>query len=120
MKAFGREDTMRFRLSAVACTILSLLLFATSASAQDKGKGKKRDEGDKVEMKDVPAAVTDAAKKELPNATFTAANKRTQKKAGALYTLEGKDGKYQVSVTLSSSGELQRLTKALERKKKGS
>ena len=69
-------------------------------------------------MKDVPSAVTDAAKKELPNASFTSAEKRTAKKQGTIYSLEGKDGKFQVSVMYTSSGELQRLMKSVEARKK--
>ncbi len=113
---------MRIRCSGVFLTLLSLTLLAATARAGDdlqKGQGKgKRAEGEKVEMKDVPAAVTDAAKKELPNASFTAAEKRTAKKQGTIYSLEGKDGKYQVSVMYTSSGELQRLTKSVELRKK--
>lgn len=113
---------MRFRSSGLVLTFVSLALLAATARAGDdpqKGQGKgKRAEGEKVEMKDVPAAVTDAAKKELPNASFTAAEKRTAKKQGTIYSLEGKDGKYEVSVMYTSSGELQRLTKSVEARKK--
>jgi hypothetical protein len=116
-----REESMRLTSCAFVLTGLSLILFASSANAQEPGKGKKkRAEAEKVEIKDVPAAVADAAKKELPNAQFTSAQKQSHKKRGTLYTLAGKDGKYQVSVMLTSSGELQRLTKGVEsRKKKG-
>jgi hypothetical protein len=112
---------MQVRLGAIIVSGLSLLLFAASAHAQDtpKGKGKgKRAEAEKVEIKDVPASVTEAAKKELPNATFASAEKQSMKKLGTMYTLEGKDGKYQVTVMYSSSGELQRLTKSVELRKK--
>jgi hypothetical protein len=111
---------MRIRLSGVTLTFVSLALLAAAQAADDAEKAQKgkRAEGEKVEMKDVPSAVTDAAKKELPNASFTAAEKRTAKKQGTIYTLEGKDGKYQVSVMYTSSGELQRLTKSVEARKK--
>lgn len=112
---------MHFRTSGLVLTLLSLTLLAATARAGDdpqKGQKGKRAEGEKVEMKDVPAAVTDAAKKELPNASFTAAEKRTAKKQGTIYSLEGKDGKFQVSVMYTSSGELQRLTKSVELRKK--
>src|SRR5262245_37786220 len=109
---------MRTSFCASVLCALSLLLMTPHANAQDtKGKGKKR-EAEKVEMKDVPPAVVDAAKKELPNASFTAAQKQSQKKLGTLYTLEGKDGKFQVSVMFTSSGELQRLTKSVELRRK--
>jgi hypothetical protein len=42
----------------------------------------------------------------------------SQKKLGTLYTLEGKDGKYQVSMMFTSSGELQRMTKSVELRRK--
>jgi hypothetical protein len=112
---------MRVRLSGLVLTVVSLALLAATARAGDdaqKGQKGKRAEGEKVEMKDVPSAVTDAAKKELPNATFSAAEKRTAKKQGTIYTLEGKDGKFQVSVMYTSTGELQRLTKSVEARKK--
>jgi hypothetical protein len=105
-------------LCSIVLSALTLVLFVSQANAQDaKGKGKKR-EAEKVEMKDIPATVVAAAKKEMPNATFTSAEKLSQKKLGTLYTLEGKDGKYQVSIMFTSSGELQRLTKSVERRKK--
>ena len=112
---------MRFRLSGLFLTVLSLALLAGMARAagdNQKGQKGKRAEGEKVEMKDVPAAVTDAAKKELPNATFATAEKRSAKKQGTIYSLDGKDGKFQVSVMYTSSGELQRLTKSVEARKK--
>ena len=106
---------MRFRV--IVLSALSIMLMVSQANAQGaKGKGKKR-EAEKVEMKDVPVAVIEAAKKEMPTANFTAAQKLSQKKR-ALYTLEGKDGKYQVSVMFTSSGELQRLTKSVEPRRK--
>ena len=113
---------MRRRLSGLVVGLLSFALLAATAPTADdaqKGQGKgKRAEAEKVEMKDVPAAVTDSAKKELPNASFTTAEKHAAKKQGTIYVLEGKDGKYQVSIMISSSGEMQRLTKSLEQRKK--
>src|SRR5262245_9861157 len=106
------------RFIAVVLSALTFVLFVSQANAQDaKGKGKKR-EAEKVEMKDVPATVVEDAKKEMPNATFTSVEKLSQKKLGTLYALEGKDGKYQVSMMFTSSGELQRMTKSVERRKK--
>ena len=116
----GREDAMRFGFRSVVAATLCLTMLAATASAQDatKGKGKGKREATTVELKDVPAAVTDAAKKELPNATWASAEKMSAKKQGTMFVLEGKDGKYSVSLTMSSSGELMRLMKTADLKKK--
>ena len=101
---------------------VAMLAFAATASAQDKGdksQKKKQTPAEKVEMKDVPEKVLAAAKKEAPNVNFASVEKVTAgKKVGTVYSLEGKDGKYQVTVQVDSSGELRRYTKALERKRK--
>jgi hypothetical protein len=110
-----------FGFRHAVAAMLCLTLLAATAVAQDTDKTKrqkKRAEATKVELKDVPPAVAEAAKKELPNATWSSAEKTSAKKQGTLYVLEGKDGKYAVSVTMTSSGELQRLSKGIERKRK--
>ena len=113
---------MRVRVTGLLVAIVSFALVAATAFAGDdtakQDKGKKRAAGEKVEMKDIPSAVTDAAKKELPNANWTSAEKVSAKKKGTMFSLEGKDGKYQVTAMFSTSGELQRLTKSVELKKK--
>ncbi len=70
---------MRLEFRGVVAAMLCLTLLAATASAQEKGKGKKKSEAAKVELKDVPPAVSDAAKKELPNANWTSAEKTTAK-----------------------------------------
>lgn len=101
-------------ISAIA-VVFGVGLLANVAEA---GKGaKKATTPEKVELKDVPAAVMDATKKELADATFTSAAKSSTKKQGTVYTLQGAQGKYAVSVTLNSSGQLLRLTKRIAGKK---
>ena len=115
---------MRVRLSVVLAALIAFAFVAATAFAAgdgtkgDKAGKKKLGEGEKVEIKDVPTAVNDAAKKELPHASFTSAEKLSPKKRGTVYSLVGKDGKYQVSVVINSSGELLRLTKSIESKGK--
>jgi hypothetical protein len=112
---------MRFRALGVVAAITSIALFASAACADGKGKGKggkgkgQRAPAEKVELKDLPPAVLKAAEKETPNATFTSAAKRSGKK-NTVYTLQGTDGNRRVSLAISSSGEVLRETKAVERK----
>lgn len=114
---------MRVRTIDLVAALVSVSLFAAlsgTATADDGAKGgkKKKEAGEKVEIKDLPNAVTDAAKKELPNANWTGAQKVATKKQGSVYSLEGKDGKFQVSMMVSTSGDVLRLTKIAGRGKK--
>jgi hypothetical protein len=105
-------------------TLLGIVLLASAAWADKPGDkpgqdGKKKQQaGEKVELKDLPPAVIEAAKKEAPNANWSSAEKRLAKKQGTIYTLEGSDGKFQLSLMATSSGELMRFTKATQRKGK--
>lgn len=110
---------MRLSLATIIASSLCLMVFAGTASAQDakKGKGKKT-EPEKMELKDLPPTVAEAAKRDMPSVKFTTVQKHSLKKLGMVYTLEGKDGKYQVAVTYNSSGEIQRFTKNIEGRKK--
>ena len=115
---------MRVRISGFVVALIGFALIAATTLAADetqkgvKGGKKKESAGEKVELKDVPAAVTDAAKKEAPSANFTAAEKHSAKKLGTVYSLEGKEGKYQVALMISSSGELLRVKKSVEHRGK--
>ena len=112
---------MRVRTIDVMAALMSLSLFVVTtqgAMAGDGGKAKKKDAaGEKVEIKDLPSPVTDAAKKEAPNANWTSAEKHSTKKQGSVYSLQGTDGKYHVTLMASSSGELLRFTKTSVGKK---
>lgn len=103
------------------CTVLAIatLFLTIDTFAQDakQDKGKKR-AATKVELTDVPAAVTETAKKESPKASWTSAEKLSAKKQGTLYVLRGKDGEFSITVMATASGELQKLSKGRERKRK--
>ena len=105
-------------VAALLCLgLLSLTTHRAMAGDDDKGDKQKQKAAEKVEIKDLPTAVTDAAKKELPNANWTSAAKHSTKKQGTAYALEGTEGKFHVTLMLSSSGELLRFTKVAGRKK---
>ena len=106
------------KLVAALVSVSLLAALAGTATAGDGQKGKKKEAGAKVEIKDLPAAVTDAAKKELPNANWTSAEKLATKKQGSVYSLQGKDGKFQVTMMMSTSGDLLRLIKTAGKGKK--
>lgn len=107
---------MRLRITAFVAALVGFAFLASTSYAGDGDKQKKK-EGEKVEMKDVPKAVTDAAKKKYPEATFSSAEKHSGKK-GAMYALHGKDGKNTVTLMVSSTGEIVRSTEGAEKGKK--
>lgn len=115
---------MRLRMIGLLAALTSMTWLAAATYGADEagrgGKGGKRNQlaAEKVDINSLPPAVVEAAKKEVPNAALTSAERHMAKRQGAIYTLAGTDGKYHVSLTISSSGELLRLTKALESKGK--
>ena len=114
---------MRVPTSHVIAALMGLSLFVATtqgamAGGGGKGDKKKQAEGEKVDIKDLPSPVTDAAKKEVPNANWTSAQKHSTKKQGSVYLLQGTEGKYHLTLMASSSGELLRFTKASTGKKK--
>jgi hypothetical protein len=114
---------MQVRTLGVVAALMGILSLAGAQASraecgpQDKGKKKRQETGTKVEIKDLPAAVSEAAKKEAPSANWTSAAKHSTKKQGSAYVLEGSDGKYHVTITINASGDLLRFTKASQGKK---
>lgn len=114
---------MRVRMLGVMAALVSIGLIVGAAWAGDDGgkgdKKKKRGTGEKVELKDLPSAVTAAAEKKAPKATWTSAEKHETKKQGTVYTLHGKVSNLTAAMAISSSGDVLQFTEgSLKRGKK--
>jgi hypothetical protein len=112
---------MRARMVGVAAAFIGVALLASLVSADDDGgkrKKKKREAENKVELKELPAAVIAAAQKKAPQATWTSAEKHTTKKDGTVYELHGKISNQSTTMLISSTGEVLRWTEGAEHKGK--
>ena len=108
---------MRVRLIGVAVALLCLAFLASTACAGDGGgKGdKKRHEGEKVDLKDLPETVVLAAQKKASTAKWISAEKRTTKKLGVVYVLHGKVSNQTATLAINSSGEVLKFTEGSTR-----
>ena len=103
-EGFPQRDSRRksgsslMKISFRLGLMVGLLAFAASARANDE----------KIPLKDLPKAVTNAIKARFPKAEMTAAEKATEK-GKTTYEVEFKDGDKTMEATLTAAGKFEAI-----------
>ncbi len=111
---------LRNSFATAALAALAVSLIANDALARKTGR-KKRGSGETIEavkLRELPAAVIEAAEKEAPDVRFTAADRNVKGKRVESYRLYGSNGREHVTLVISPAGKILKRPHAAAREKR--